>query len=126
MKILILIISGIFSGILGSLGVGGGGVLIVFLTFFLSFQREVAAFTNLLFFVPIALFSTIIYAKRKQIDFKKVLYLVPTGLIGSAIGVYLTNIIETDILSKYVEKFLSTNNNIKKGIDIDFLTENGF
>lgn len=34
--------------------------------------------------------------------------------------------IETDILSKYVEKFLSTNNNIKKGIDIDFLTENGF
>lgn len=100
MEIFILIISGFLSGVLGSLGVGGGGVLIVFLTFFLSFQREAAAFTNLLFFIPIALFSTIIYTKQKQIEFKKVLFLVPTGLIGSAVGVYLSNVIETDILTK--------------------------
>jgi len=100
LEIFILIISGFLSGVLGSLGVGGGGVLIVFLTFFLSFQRETAAFTNLLFFIPIALFSTIIYTKQKQIDFKKVLFLVPTGLIGSAIGVYLSDVIETDILTK--------------------------
>jgi len=100
LEIFILIISGFLSGVLGSLGVGGGGVLIVFLTFFLSFQRETAAFTNLLFFIPIALFSTIIYTKQKQIDFKKVLFLVPTGLIGSAIGVYLSDVIKTDILTK--------------------------
>ena len=33
--------------------------------------------------------------------------------------------IETDILSKYVEKFLSTSDN-KSGISMEFLTENGF
>ena len=100
METLILIISGFLSGALGSLGVGGGGVLIIFLTFFLSFQRQTAAFTNLLFFIPIALFSTIIYAKQRQIDFKKVLFLVPTGLVGSAFGVYLSNIIQTEMLTK--------------------------
>ena len=39
--------------------------------------------------------------------------------IGEAIN------IETDILAKYVEKFLSTKDN-KSGISIDFLKENGF
>lgn len=34
--------------------------------------------------------------------------------------------IETDILSKYVEKFLSTNNNINTVIDEKFLRDNGF
>ena len=33
--------------------------------------------------------------------------------------------IETDILAKYVEKFLSTDNN-KSGISMEFLTEHGF
>ena len=33
--------------------------------------------------------------------------------------------IETDILAKYVEKFLSTSDN-KSGISMEFLTENGF
>ena len=100
MNIFILILSGFLSGALGSLGVGGGGVLIIFLTLFLDFNRQTAAFTNLLFFIPIALFSTIIYAKQKKVDFKKVLFLVPTGLIGSWFGVYLSNVIQTDVLSK--------------------------
>ena len=33
--------------------------------------------------------------------------------------------IETDILSKYVEKFLLTRDN-KSGIDLEFLQRNGF
>jgi riboflavin synthase len=34
--------------------------------------------------------------------------------------------VETDILAKYVEKFLSTNNNVKNTITEEFLKENGF
>ena len=56
LEVFILILSGFLSGIFGSLGVGGGGVLIVFLTLFLDFSRQTAAFINLLFFIPIALF----------------------------------------------------------------------
>ncbi len=100
MDIFWLILGGFLSGAVGSLGVGGGGVLIVFLTMFLNFSRADAATVNLLFFIPIALFSVIIYLKRKQIDIKKALLLIPTGLIGSAIGVYLSGVIQTELLSK--------------------------
>ena len=100
MKIFLLILGGFLSGFVGSLGVGGGGVLIVFLTFFMSMQREIAAITNLWFFIPIACFSMIIYLKRGQIDVKKSLLLASFGLIGSAIGVYLSGVIDTKILTK--------------------------
>ena len=100
LEIFLLILGGFLSGFVGSLGVGGGGVLIVFLTFFMSMQREVAAITNLWFFIPIACFSVIIYLKRGQIDVKKSLLLASFGLIGSAIGVYLSGVIDTKILTK--------------------------
>lgn len=48
-----------------------------------------------------------------------------TGLNMLKTGSYVN--IETDILAKYVEKILSTNNNISKAtIDEQFLKENGF
>ena len=46
-----------------------------------------------------------------------------TNLKDLNIGDYVN--IETDILAKYVEKFLSTSDN-KSGISMEFLTEHGF
>ena len=98
MKVFILLLGGFLSGAIGSLGVGGGGVLIVFLTFFLNFSRTDAAFMNLIFFIPIAFISIII--KQRQIDVKKALTFSIPSLIGSALGVWLSGVIDTSILSK--------------------------
>ena len=100
MDILIYIIAGFLSGAVGSLGVGGGGVLIVFLTLFLEYSRDEAAVMNLIFFIPIALLSVIIYLKQKQIDVKREVGLALSGLLGSVLGVYLSGVIETSLLSK--------------------------
>ena len=100
MDILICIIAGFLSGAVGSLGVGGGGVLIVFLTLFLEYSRDEAAVMNLIFFIPIALLSVIIYLKQKQIDVKRAVGLALSGLLGSVLGVYLSGVIETSLLSK--------------------------
>ena len=100
MEVFILLLGGFLSGAIGSLGVGGGGVLIVFLTFFLNFSRTDAAFMNLIFFIPIAFISIIIYLKQRQIDVKKALTFLIPSLIGSALGVWLSGVIDTSILSK--------------------------
>lgn len=105
MDYIILIISGILSGIFGSLGVGGGGVLIVFLTFFLGFSYTLASGLNLIFFVPIALFSIIIYLKQKRIDIKKSIFMIISGLPGAVLGTYLSTVIETSLLSKLLGAF---------------------
>lgn len=100
MKWLWLITGGFLSGAVGALGVGGGGVLIIFLTIFMQFSRKAAAGINLLFFIPIALFSVIIYLRRKQIDIKKALWLAFPGIGGSFLGVWLSQVISTDLISK--------------------------
>ncbi len=105
MEIFILILSGFLSGIFGSLGVGGGGVLIAFLTFFLEFSYKSAAGLNLLSFIPIALFSVIIYIKQNKVDLKKAFLMIVSGLVGAPIGVILNSVIDTSIISKILGAF---------------------
>lgn len=100
MDILYLILGGFLSGAIGALGVGGGGVLIVFLSLFTAVSREQASVINLWFFIPIAIMSVIIYIKQNRIDIKKAVLLALPGLLGSAFGVYLSGVIETDIVTK--------------------------
>ena len=59
------IIIGILAGIFTGLGLGGGSVLILFLTLFLNLEQHIAQATNLLFFIPSALVCIILNTKRK-------------------------------------------------------------
>ena len=68
------IIIGILAGIFTGLGLGGGSVLILFLTLFLNLEQHIAQATNLLFFIPSALVCIILNTKRKLINFKTVSY----------------------------------------------------
>ena len=93
-------IAGLLSGFAGSLGVGGGGILIVFLTAFLDFSQREAQGINLMFFLPVAIVSTIIYIKQGLVKIKPLLPFVLLGLLGAGVGVFLAEIVNQNILSK--------------------------
>lgn len=94
------LLAGTLSGFAGSLGVGGGGILIVFLTAFFGFAQRKAQGINLLFFLPIAIVSTFIYIKQGLVKIKPLLPFIALGLFGAGVGVFLSEIISGDILSK--------------------------
>ena len=54
--------AGLFSGIIGGMGLGGGAVLIIYLTVFSDVDQLKAQGINLLFFIPIALLAVSVYA----------------------------------------------------------------
>ena len=56
------LLAGLLSGIIGGMGLGGGVVLIIYLTVFLDTPQLKAQGINLLFFIPIAITAVIIYA----------------------------------------------------------------
>ena len=60
--IVLTFLAALVSGICASMGLGGGSILILFLTFFLGVDRIVAGGVNLLFFIPVALVS--VFMKR--------------------------------------------------------------
>ena len=106
MSTLYMWLAGILSGIIGAMGIGGGGILIIYLTLFAETEQMAAQGINLLFFIPCAVVALIIHARKKRILWKTVLPMTVGGLIGVAAGSYLAGIIGSGILGKIFAVFL--------------------
>lgn len=100
------LLAGLFSGIIGGMGLGGGTVLIIYLTVFQKVEQLQAQGINLLFFIPIATFAVIIYVLKKQIKWRVILPLAIGGILGSVGGFFLTNIIGGNFTAKLFGIFL--------------------
>ncbi len=100
------LLAGLLSGIIGGMGLGGGAVLIIYLTVFKDVPQLKAQGINLLFFIPIALTAVIIYTVKKQITWRITLPVAAGGIIGAALGFCLTDIIGGDLTAKLFGGFL--------------------
>lgn len=92
------ILIGFLTGLAASMGLGGGFILIIYLTVFWGVGQAAAQGVNLLFFLPIALFSAIIHSKNKLIEWKIVPFSVVAGVIGAALGSFLSFTLDETVL----------------------------
>lgn len=99
-------IVGLLSGICASLGIGGGFVLLLYLTAIASMPQKEAQLLNLLFFLPIAVLSLILHTKHHLVEWKAVWPSVVGGCLGVFGGVWLANILSDDWLSKLFAIFI--------------------
>lgn len=93
-------IAGTLSAIIGAMGLGGGGVLLIYFNLFTQTPQTLAQGINLLFFVPSAIVAIIIYIKKKLVNFKLAIIFSLLGLVGALAGSYLACFIESRVLSK--------------------------
>lgn len=100
------ILAGIIAGIIGGLGMGGGTVLILFLSLFLGIQQHISQATNVIFFVPTAITALIISFKNKLINFKLAIPICIWGIIGSFIGSTISVKMDVTALRKAFGVFL--------------------
>lgn len=100
--LLVAIVSGVFAG----MGMGGGTFLIPLLTLIMNVEQNVAQCINLLVFVPMAIITIVIYAKRKLIDFKSWwLVSIPACIVSTAgvlIAVNLSGVILKIIFGAFI------------------------
>ena len=94
------LLAGLFSGVIGAMGLGGGAVLIMYLSLFTDTKQLTAQGINLLFFIPIALVSVIVYSLKKKIKWKTVIIFAISGLLGTFLGWWLAGIIKAQIITK--------------------------
>ena len=87
-------------GFLAGLGVGGGSLLMLWLTFVVGMEYGQARIINLLFFLPSALIATLFHRKQGSVDIKKILPAVVTGCAFAALFSYVGNKIDTTLLKK--------------------------
>lgn len=106
MNFLIICCVALLAGIFASMGLGGGMILIIYLTVFLNTDQLIAQGINLMFFIPIALISVIIHAKNKLIIWKIILPTVLCGIVGTLIGEFFAKRLGSKTLSKIFAVFL--------------------
>ena len=83
-------IASFFAGLFGSMGMGGGGILVIFLALFTQLSQATIQGINLLFFIPIAIFSVISYQKNRLIKWKVVIPFAIAGVCASVLGAYIS------------------------------------
>lgn len=97
---------GIVTGAIASMGLGGGFVLLIWLTLFMDMPQRAAQGINLLFFLPIAVISVIMHLRAGLIDKKLVMSLVPGGIIGAVLGTLGSQLVGNELLRKLYALFL--------------------
>ncbi len=101
------VLAGLAGGVLGGMGMGGGTLLIPILTIFLDVPQRLAAWLNLVTFIPMSIIALIIHVKNKLVAKKRILpVLIPA--VGSAIGAsFLATAINMELLRKLFGGFLT-------------------
>ena len=94
------VIAGIISGMLGAMGLGGGSVLVLYLTMIKNAPQLNAQGINLIFFIPTAISALIFHTKNKLVEWKIALRLIVAGLIGIIPGYYLISILDDNIVRR--------------------------
>lgn len=87
-------------GFLAGLGVGGGSLLMLWLTLAVGMEYGQARIINLLFFLPSALIATLFHRKQGTVNIKKILPAMITGCIAAALFSILGKKMDTTLLKK--------------------------
>ena len=101
-----LILIGFFAGILSSMGVGGGTLLVPALIYFFNTPQLTAQGVIMLIFLPTALIALYNHHKNGYLRLNLTLYLAVGAFFGAFLGAWLANTIPNSLLSKIFGVFL--------------------
>ena len=93
-------------GFLSGLGIGGGSLLMVFLTAVAAIEQKVAQGINLLYFLPTAAASLIFHSKNRFVDWRSSVWAILGGILLAAAGAYLSTLLSSAQLRKLFGGFL--------------------
>ena len=100
MPLTILLAVGILLGFLTGLGVGGGSLLILWLTLVLEQPQDIARGINLLFFLPSALIACLFRKKQGKLDLHKVMPAMLAGAAGAGVFTFIGANLDAEMLNK--------------------------
>ena len=87
-------------GFLSGLGVGGGSLLLLWLTLVLNLEPTAARTVNLWFFLPAALVACYYRKKQGTLAIRKMVPAIAAGCIGALLGTKLGASLDTQLLKK--------------------------
>ena len=106
MNTLFSTIAGFLAGIISGFGIGGGTILMVYLTAILSMPQLKAQGINLLYFLPTAAAALVIHRKNRYLEKTAILPAIIGGCISAAVFSFIAMYLDTGLLKKLFGGFL--------------------
>ncbi len=100
------LIVGAATGVLSGFGVGGGTLLLVYMTAFAGVEQRLAQGINLLYFLPAGLLALPAHVKNGYIEKPALLPAIGAGLICAALAAWAATTMEVGLLKKLFGAFL--------------------
>lgn len=94
------------SSALGSMGLGGGSLLMLYLLLLTEMPQQDAQMLNLLLFLPTAALGAFLHRKNKLLDPPSLRKMLLPGMVGSLLGAFIGSILEDSFLQKLFSFFL--------------------
>ncbi len=106
MSFLFAFLAGTATGILSAFGVGGGTLLLIYLSVFTGIPQQKAQGINLLYFLPASLASLPSHFKNGFVDRTALLPAIICGTLFTALFAFLATGLETTLLRRFFGGFL--------------------
>lgn len=106
MSWLLPLAAGLLTGVLSAFGIGGGSLLLIYLTAFAGLDQHTAQGINLLYFLPAAAAALPAHRKNGLLEGKVLLPAILAGLATAAGAAVLSNYLDTHLLRRLFGCFL--------------------
>lgn len=98
--------AGVVCGILSGFGIGGGSLLMVWMTAAASLDQKTAQSINLLYFLPTSLGALIFHIRNRQVRWQAVIPAALCGCVTAALTAWLAADLEVELLRRMFGAFL--------------------
>ncbi len=102
----VMAIVGFFAAIIGSMGLGGGGILLLYISAFTDIEQLRAQGINLIFFLPIGAVSLYFHIKNRLIDKKAAIITALSAVPSAVLGALAASYVSQNLLRKGLAIFL--------------------
>ena len=99
-------LAGTVTGVLSGFGIGGGTILLVYMTAFAGLDQRLAQGINLLYFIPAALLALPNHIKNGYIEKQILIPAISAGLLCAALAAWIATGLEVSLLRKLFGVFL--------------------
>ena len=97
---------GAATGVLSGFGVGGGTLLLVYMTAFAGLDQHLAQGINLLYFLPAGLMALPAHLKNGFVEKKALLPAIGAGLLCAGAAAWVATSLDVEVLRKWFGGFL--------------------
>lgn len=98
--------AGLLTGVLSGFGVGGGTLLLIYMTVFAGVPQNLAQGINLLYFLPTAALALPAHIKNGFVEKSVLLPAILAGLAGTALAAWVATGLHTELLHRIFGYFL--------------------